>query len=280
MYIVMDDIVSGEKLQLISGLTLGYLYDFNNPFILENSGNMEFVDFRCIREYNNPKIMFCYGHRIDELSLHIDKFQNPFVLLSHNSDFNITDCLCVNTILNCKKLVMWYSQNVEYIHKKIHFLPIGIANQMWEHGNLSIFENLKFVKKDRNVYMSFKVATNFEARSLCLNLLTPTIDFLPIIGPSENIKLLQRYKFCVCPEGNGLDTHRLWEALFVKTVPILLRSKFSENIQMTTKLPMILLDSWEELDVKKMPDYESFDFDVGRKYLSLLYYKSLIESRI
>jgi hypothetical protein len=128
--------------------------------------------------------------------------------------------------------------------------------------------------------MSFKVATNFEARSLCLNLLTPTIDFLPIIGPSENIKLLQRYKFCVCPEGNGLDTHRLWEALFVKTVPILLRSKFSENIQMTTKLPMILLDSWEELDVKKMPDYESFDFDVGRKYLSLLYYKSLIESRI
>ena len=118
---------------------------------------------------------------------------------------------------------------------------------MWEHGKLSIFENLKFVEKDKDVYMCFKEETNFETRSPCLKALDKLIDFLPIIEPCENIKLLQRYKFCICPEGNGVDTHRLWEAFYVKTVPILLRSKFSENIQITTKLPMILLDSWKEL---------------------------------
>ena len=47
----MDDFVSGEKLQLIANATIGYSYDFNNnPFILDNSKNMEFVDFRCISE--------------------------------------------------------------------------------------------------------------------------------------------------------------------------------------------------------------------------------------
>jgi hypothetical protein len=173
---------------------------------------------------------------------------------------------------------MWFAQNVKHTHDKIHFLPIGIANQMWEHGNLSIFKNLKFVKKDRNVYMCFKESTNFEVRSSCLNLLNPTIEFLPMIEPHKNIQLLQRYKFCICPEGNGVDTHRLWEALYVKTVPLLLRSKFSENIQKTTKLPMILFNSWEELDVDNLPDYKSFNFDVGRKYLSLRYYQSLIKS--
>jgi hypothetical protein len=234
----MNDIVSGEKLQLIANATLGYSYDFIfNPLIFNNSKNMEFVDFRCIREYDNPYIMFCYGHRIDELSFHLDKFKNPFILLTHNSDYNITDCPSIHRILDCKKLIMWFAQNVKHTHDKIHFLPIGIANQMWEHGNLSIFENLKLVKKDRNVYMCFKESTNFELRSSCLNLLSPTIEFLPMIEPHKNIQLLQRYKFCICPEGNGVDTHRLWEALYVKTVPLLLRSNFSENIQKTTKLP-------------------------------------------
>jgi len=277
----MDDFVSGEKLQLIANATIGYSYDFNNnPFILDNSDNMEFVDFRCISEYNNPRIIFCYGHRIDELSLHIYKFTNPFVLLTHNSDYNISDCPSIHTILNCKKMVSWFAQNVEYTHNKIHFLPIGIANQMWEHGKLSIFQKLELKRKDKNVYMCFKETTNFETRSSCLEILNPTIDFLPMIEPHENIRIIQRYKFCICPEGNGHDTHRLWEAFYVKTVPILLRSKFSENIQITTKLPMILLDSWEELDVKNLPDYKSFDFDVGCKYLSLQFYKYLIESRI
>ena len=280
MYIIMDDIISGERIQLIANATLGYSYDFFNPFILNNSESMEFVDFRCISEYNNPYIMFCYGSRIDELSLHMDKFMNPFILLTHNSDYNITDSPSVRDILVCKKLIMWFAQNVEYTHNKIHFLPIGIANRMWEHGKLSIFENLKFVEKDKDVYMCFKEETNFETRSPCLKALDKLIDFLPIIEPCENIKLLQRYKFCICPEGNGVDTHRLWEAFYVKTIPILLRSKFSENIQYTTNLPMILLDSWEELDVENLPDYESFDFDVSCKYLSLQFYKSLIESRI
>ncbi len=277
----MNDIISGERIQLIANTTLGYSYDFcNNPFILNNSKNVEFVDFRCISEYDNPYIMFCYGHRIDELSLHVDKFNNPFILITHNSDYNITNCPSVRDILDCKNLIMWFAQNVEYTHNKIHFLPIGISNQMWEYGKLSIYENLKFVEKDRDVYMCFKEETNFETRSSCLKILNPIVEFLPIIEPCENIKLLQRYKFCICPEGNGVDTHRLWEAFYVKTVPILLRSKFSENIQNTTKLPMILLDSWEDLDVKNLPDYESFDFYVGRKYLSLQFYKSLIESRI
>ena len=278
MYIVMDDIISGERIQLIANATLGYSYDFfENPFILESSENMEFIDFRCISEYDNPCIMFCYGSRIDELSLHMDKFKNPFILLTHNSDYNITNCPSVRDIIDSKNLIMWFAQNVEYTHDKIHFLPIGIANRMWEHGNLSIFKNLEVVKKDRNVYMSFKVETNFEIRSPCLQALVQSIDFLPTVPPLENMQLLQRHKFCICPEGNGVDTPRLWEALYVKTIPILLRSKFSENIQYTTNLPMILLDSWEELDVENLPDYQSFDFDVGCKYLSLQFYKSLIE---
>jgi hypothetical protein len=99
------DIVSGEKIQLIANLNLGYSYDFQNPYIIENSKNVDFIDFRCLSEYDNPSLMFCYGHRIDELSIHFHKFKNPFILISHNSDCNISDCLSTTKIIECKNLI-------------------------------------------------------------------------------------------------------------------------------------------------------------------------------
>ena len=48
-------ISTGEKLQLIANATIGFSYEFNNnPFILDNSKNMEFVDFRCISVLTIP----------------------------------------------------------------------------------------------------------------------------------------------------------------------------------------------------------------------------------
>ena len=275
------DYVSGEQIQLIAETVLGFSYDFNqNPFIIENSTNTVFLDFRCVNEYDNPAILFCYGHRIDELSLHVHKFLNPFILISHNSDFNITNSISTHKILECNNLIKWFGQNVEYAHDKIHFLPIGIANQMWQHGNLNIFKNISKTYKSKNIYMCFKVSTNSDARNSCLKVLSPMIEFLPIIEPIDNIKLLTKYKFCICPDGNGADTHRLWEALYVKTVPILLRNKFTENLQNTTKLPMILLNSWSDLKPDELQDYNTFDFTIGQRYLSLKFYKKLIQETL
>jgi hypothetical protein len=270
------DILSGENLQLIATTILGYSYDFKNEYIIENSKSKEFIDFRCLRNYDNPTIMFCYGHRIDELSFHIHKFKNPFILISHNSDYNITDCLSTKTIVECGNLVKWIAQNVDYVHDKITFLPIGMANRMWEHGKISNFENITNFHKDKNIYMSFNIATNYESRTSCLDILGPKIDFLPIISPYENIRLLKRYKFCICPEGNGLDTHRLWEALYVKTVPILIKSTFSENIKNSTNIPMILLDNWKDLKTENLPDYDTFDFESCKRFLSIKFYADVI----
>lgn len=268
------DIVSGEKIQLIANVNLGYSYDFKNPYIVENCVN--FVDFRCFSEYDNPPLMFCYGHRIDELSFHIHKFKNPFILISHNSDYNISDCESTKKIIECKQLIKWFAQNVEYIHNKLHFLPIGIANRMWEHGNISWFENITDFNKEKHVYMNFNIDTNYELRTNCLNILIYKIDFLPILSPFDNIQLLKRYRFSICPEGNGLDTHRLWESLYVKTVPILIKNAFSENIKNVTNFPMILLDRWEDLDVESLPDYNTFDFEVCKRFLSFEFYKTTI----
>jgi hypothetical protein len=278
----MTDFISGEKLQLISGIHVGTLRDFTiNPYtkykmevlIVEKLGNNGslIVTGKC----NNPEIIYCHGHCIEYLSTKIYSMNHPFVLITHNSDYNITDNKFTRMIVECPNLIKWYGQNVGVSHEKIHFLPIGIANRMWEHGNPAIFENMRHVEKTENVFMNFMIQTNRDKRTICYDaMVAKNVPVLPRVSPAENINIMKRYKFCICPDGNGFDTHRLWEAFYVKCVPILLRTPFSEIVKKQSGLPMILLDSWDDFDFDSLPDYNTFNFD--SPYLSLEFFKKMI----
>jgi hypothetical protein len=55
-----------------------------------------------------------------------------------------------------------------------------------------------------------------------------------------------RYMFVSSPPGNGLDCHRTWEAMYLRSVPIVLRSAAMEAFE-ALGMPMLVVDSYEEL---------------------------------
>ena len=55
---------------------------------------------------------------------------------------------------------------------------------------------------------------------------------------------LAQSQFCICPRGNGIDTHRLWEALYLGCIPIVLES---EILGCYAGLPILVVRNWEEL---------------------------------
>jgi len=279
------NIITGEKIQEIADIYLGINNDINNnPYFynqIEKYKNMLEIN----SNYNNPKIVFCYGHQINILSEKIKYFTNDFILITHNSDQNIDhNDISVNKIYNYNKLLKWYAQNLCFQHDKIFLLPIGIANNQWEHGsNFHKFyntltndtnNNIQLIKNNKSIYFFFEINTNKEKRTSCYNSIVKKIPFLNKINPYENFKRLSEYEFCICPEGNGVDTHRLWEALYLKCVPIVINSPFINIIKKITNLPMIILNSWDEFDINNLEDYNTFDFknNENNKYLSLDYY--------
>lgn len=278
-------IISGEQMQNIADIYLGLSEDFTyNPFIQRQSHKhkniLEIDNF-----YDNPKIIFCYTHRIHILSEKIKYFMNNFILITHNSDENISydKKLCIENICSYDKLLKWFTQNLCIINEKIHFLPIGIANNRWSHGssfndfyNLNININNVSSLKKHSIYFCCEISINREKRMECYNSLNGKVQFLNATNPLENFKRMYEYEFCICPVGNGIDTHRFWEGLYLKCVPIVIRNPLIEILSKNTNLPMVILDSWDQFNQNNLPEYKTFDFSICSKYLNIDYYINLI----
>lgn len=113
-------------------------------------------------------------------------------------------------------------------------LPIGLTNKCHdspEHlvlGDTTPFERVLTTLKtiENLVYANFSVSTNDTARrELLENIqnvqwITTSTMIKSIEGRQKYISDIYHHAFCLCPSGNGIDTHRLWECLYLKTIPI------------------------------------------------------------
>jgi hypothetical protein len=275
---IFENIISGEKIQQLADVYLGLDEDFTfNPVIREQQFKAMKFDV-IINQFDNPHIVFCYTHRIDLLASKIDLFLNNFVLITHNSDHGIHENdVNVLKILNNTKLQKWFGQNITFQHDKIYMVPIGIANSQWEHG-IHNFNNNINIEKNNDVYFNFNINTNYDKRYGCYQVLRTRLNWLENVTPRENIERLAQYKFCICPQGNGFDTHRLWEALYVKTVPIVLNSEYSQ-ILAKYNVPMVVLESWNDLNIENL-NYNDYDFEnnVLKQILNFEEMKKLIQN--
>jgi hypothetical protein len=275
-----DEIVTGERLQSIAEIYIGVPALFlSNP----NVDSSKCVDILTINApFNNPRTVFFYPDVLGVFPSVIRFFKNPFVLITHNSDINIISHPLILFIANHPLVICWYAQNVCIRHPRVRPLPIGIANSQWGHGELSVFE--PFVEgavwlKEKDIYMNFSVNTSPLLREECKRVCeSKGIVFLESVTFKEHIARLSKYKYCICPEGNGVDTHRLWECLYVKTIPIMLKTDFSMLMVEYYKLPVILVDSWESLKIELLQcmvkeesvQWENFNLSAIKNILKIL----------
>lgn len=245
------NIISGEQIQELCDVYLGHPEDFRfNPRISRQSSRC--LEIRSIvKKWTNPGFIFVYAHRLSEFSGIIDRLENKFILVTHNSDENITEKYA--QILECPKLIMWHAQNIMIHHEKLQLLPIGIANSMWPHGNIgalrNIMKTLKNETKPRDFYFYFNIRTNLVERIDCKEQIEKTglVFEAPQRDFETYLKHLSTFKYAICPPGNGIDSHRIWECLYLGVIPILKQSVFAEKLK--EKFPcVIILNTWTEFN--------------------------------
>lgn len=197
--------------------------------------------------FDEPLVFIKTDLIFNAINSFIDK---PIRIVSHNSD------LCIDEkyipLLDSENIIHWYAQNISIKHPKLSSIPIGIANPKWIHGNKQLFRECinKNNKKTNLVYANFSLKTNPKERGLCLESIKRNgIDFTTGLPFGNYLDDLSKSMFSISPNGNGIDCHKTWESIYLKTIPVVTKSINSEQY---SKLPILILDKWDDLDILKL----------------------------
>jgi len=92
---------------------------------------------------------------------------------------------------------------------------------------------------------------------------SPKLDYEPYL---QGIK---DHRFVLCPSGNGIESARNWETLYMRRVPVFKRHPYLE--EMFKDVPAIFVDEWKEVTEQLLKDSEH----LYQKALTLDYSKML-----
>jgi hypothetical protein len=257
--------VSGDTFRSFSK----FIYDEYTSFNPENLKNKDivFVKTDLLEDY------FKYVH---------PKIKVKYILLSHNSD----------EIINSQhkkyldsKIIHWFAQNlVEEFADNVSIIPIGLENRWYLNNGklrtLKRFENGKY-EKDFLVLSAFNPETNIERFALLKSLKNnDLIDKPEIDKKTQYLDFVSKSKFVLCPEGNGPDTHRIWESLLFQSIPIMKESSFT-NILQKAGIPVLVFSDWEEINFCDFDFFNNYyEKNKSRFYLNRYSYFSYWEDNI
>lgn len=198
--------------------------------------------------------VFVNGDVIDTIpSKMIAISRKRFVFVVHNSDrpFGSKE---LGLLLPFAKHIYAINTNVQ--HPLLTTIPLGFVDHQ-----LEFLEGFKCEPTERSyeIYMNFTSATNAPKRNECVDAFVDD----PRVVRTKNLTLEEYYadlcrsKFVLCPEGTGMDTHRVYESLFCGATPVVLRNSLSHLYE---KLPVCIVDKWTDPFV--VPEQKKIDWSI------------------
>jgi hypothetical protein len=231
-----------------------------------NSVKYKYLEFKI---YENSTI-FCDTELINDLFVQLDKVDKikNINLITHQSDEKVNSKIFEK---KPKCIKNWYGINIGHDDKNLIPIPMGLADG-YAKKNLhnSDFQNLEFDKffnkEDVSIYINFQINTNFTERAkLYKKFRNKSWVFFddPNLNKKEYINNLKKSTYVLCPWGNGVDTHRVWETLYAGSIPIV---RYHETFKNSLNLPILFVNDYNQLTKDfldkwyKENKYKNFDF--------------------
>ena len=149
-----------------------------------------------------------------------------------------------------------YAINTTIRHPKLTTIPLGFVDKQ-----LPFLHGFKGGSSERTneIYMNFTAGTNAPKRVECIRAFEgdPRVVCTHGLSVPEYYMDLCRSKFVLCPEGTGIDTHRVYESLYCGATPVVLRNSLSHLYE---RLPVCIVDKWTDPFV--VPEQKPIDWSI------------------
>jgi hypothetical protein len=175
----------------------------------------------------------------------LNNSKSCYVVVLGKGDYEISNEIVKDIPENVRFL---FANNVNTEFEKVRYLPVGR-----DFRSADIFTEVKpkFIK-NRLCYCNYSLTTH-KTRELLYNSIKNK-DFIEFdhmgkflkydISRLEYYKKVSESKFIICPRGNGIDTFRLWDSLYLGAIPIVVEEAvFHKSLY---ELPILFLESYED----------------------------------
>jgi hypothetical protein len=233
--------------------------------------------------------------------IHIDKWNNGDnkydinindvkILVSGHSDLDISNNEL--EIINKQNINKWFSTNMNIRHPKCIALPLGITNKDEKNseihkiiGNTDTIYNIsKTPKNIKNlVYLNISIDTYPQEREIIYekyknkSWVTTEKPTKTKEGHSHFMDQMYSHKFVFSPRGNGIDTHRMWESLYLRSIPIVKKCLAMEQFY---DLPILFVEDWDNIteDYLNNKYIEIMNKEYPLYKLNIDYWKNMISN--
>jgi hypothetical protein len=234
-----------------------------------------------LTKLRNAKSIFVPGDLLEKFLEESDGHVQAKILITGNSDQNFSKLLLIP-----KSITHWYCQNNAVLNSQIiKTLPIGLENTRLGRFKLLKLDDKNFVnaKIDQVLVPPMSITNSIRIYAINEASKFPKTFHLQkkMVSEKDYSKLNRMFRFILCCEGNGYDSHRVWETLYRGSFPVLLNSSWAQSLKYLN-LPILIIDSFKEVNKEMLLDFASkyrhFN-PVETKCLWTPYWKQLISTR-
>jgi hypothetical protein len=233
-------------------------------------------------ELKNGSIIYSDTDQVLNLFSILKKYKtlNNITLVTSQSDTSVNEKI-YNKKPDC--ITRWFSSNVDIEKSDLFPIPLGISNSFSKknitENDLSLIpKTLDTKNKNLSMYLNFNVNTNTKERGHLYEMFKNKewCNIEKVSANNQNyIEKIKKNMFVLCPWGNGIETHRLWEALYLGSIPITKYHRTHRNYQ---DLPILFVDSYQEISMELLENYlKNTNFSNSNlKKLNIDYWKNII----
>lgn len=233
-------------------------YHCNHIFaenVVENQTVNVRKNYQIFQNLKDGDSIFTKTDCLPELFRIISGLKTRLKIVTHESDYVIDDNVIRFLPENVERI---FSINAVSVSEKVVPIPLGIANEYCKITLKPIILNEIESAKNCKALVSCNIRNNPKERLPLYNIhIDDQVSVRELASLQDYEKLLEDHTFVFCPEGNGPDTHRLWEALYLGKIPIVKKSSWNRNFR---DLPALFVDDWKDAHKEERQSFlESFD---------------------
>ena len=195
---------------------------------------------------DDQRVIFVYGDMFRFFTNHIAPYlEEEHVIVVHNSDENIDESYDV--IFSNPNIKYVHCQNLLSQHPKMKAIPVGLANPMFPQGDVNAFISYCRANRKEQRIMFRGLGNTHPSRHHL---------FSQMKQKGFNLKENSRLDFksyvhemaasshVFCPRGNCIESHRLWEALYSGSTPVMTVSDLHRAVPSEA---VKILKDWDQI---------------------------------